>query len=197
MVGSRLRRPGDWSDLRHALIGREITNTMRSCTTKLFITLILSALLQNPAIGQPPIDDPEDIPKPLAKLGAMIHRDPNSRSRIESITLTDRNLHDLDLNIIGQFPETRRLHLRHNPITDRGLVNLSVLSQLTELELSETLVVDLSTVGPLLKLKFLDLEYSTVNDSIAGFVRKCPSLGVLNLGYTDVGDAFSPRYRAA
>ncbi len=80
------------------------------------------------------------------------------KEQIVWLNLASTQLTDEDLQIIGQLKNLRKLHLEHNPISDKSLMNLEGLGYLEYLNLYGTGVSDFG-LSSLAKLKDLNELY--------------------------------------
>ncbi|QEC53800.1 putative membrane protein [Anseongella ginsenosidimutans] len=107
------------------------------------------------------------------------------KEQIAWMDLSEGNVQDDDLAVIGQFGSLSRLNLSGNPVSDKGLASLSSLKELTYLNLYGTAVSDagLAALKGLEKLRSLYLWQTKVTGSgVESFHSERPDIAV-TLGY--------------
>ena len=124
------------------------------------------------------------------------------QTRSSGISLAAFPLTHLDLNYAVTFNDTgmaslkgkktlQRLYLRGTSITDAGIQNLSELTNLVELDLSDVKMTDagLSYLAGLTKLRRLNLQSADVTDAGIDVLKNMPELEELSLYRTKVSNA--------
>lgn len=108
---------------------------------------------------------------------------------LEDLMLPRVPLSDADIAPLAGITKLKRLDLSGEHLTTGGLAHLGAMTQMESLSLRNTSITSLEPIRALIRLTFLDLVGSPIDDSglkpVAGFTR----LAVLWLGGTKVTDA--------
>lgn len=108
---------------------------------------------------------------------------------IREIDMVGSAFSDYDLILVGEFENLRWLDLDLAHVTNAGLRQIGHLTNLERLDMSDTLVSDISALRKCSKLIWLGLGSTRITDRDLEHIKHFPNLETLNIGGTNITDA--------
>ncbi len=130
----------------------------------------------------------------IARLGLV-----KSLSSLESVSLSDCEVTDNDLETFAELGGLSVLDLSLTQITGTGLEDLAKVRNLSQLNISRTIVSDngIENLAELKRLTSLDLEQTDVSDAAVEHIKKLKRLQFLNVRNTKITADGAKQLKAA